>query len=169
MLGHLYPDDLVLCGKSEEDLRGMIGSFVKVCRRRGLKVKACKSKVIVLGREEGLKCEVCKDGIQLKHVLEFKYLGYVLDKSSTYKVECRRKVASGRRVAGDIRSLVNARGLQFEFARVLYKSFLKYSSETMIWKEKEKSRIRAIQMDNLRGLQGVRRIDKVPNAWIREW
>ena len=39
----------------------------------------------------------------------------------------------------------------------------------MLWKkEKEKSRIRAVRMDNLRGLLGIRRIDRVPNASIRE-
>ena len=44
----------------------------------------------------------------------------------------------------------------------------KYSIETMLWKEKKRSRIRAVQMDNLRGLLGIRRIDRVPNAQIRE-
>ena len=43
-----------------------------------------------------------------------------------------------------------------------------YGSETLIWKEKERSRIRAVQMDSLRGLLGIRRMDKVPNVWIRE-
>ena len=33
----LYADDLFLCGKSEEDLRAMVGRFSEVCRRRGLK------------------------------------------------------------------------------------------------------------------------------------
>ena len=39
--------------------------FVEVCRRRGLKVNASKSKVMVLGGEEGLEYEVCIDGICL--------------------------------------------------------------------------------------------------------
>ena len=38
----------------------------------------------------------------------------------------------------------------------------------MLWREKEKSRVRAVQMDNLRGLLDIRRMDRVPNAWIRE-
>ena len=38
----------------------------------------------------------------------------------------------------------------------------------MLWKEKEISRIRVVQMDNLRGLLGIRRMDRVPNARIRE-
>ena len=73
-----------------------------------------------------------------------------------------RKVESGRKVAGAIRSLVNARSLQRECARVLHESLLvpvlTYSSETMIWREKERSRIRAVHMDNLRGLPGIRQL-----------
>ena len=57
------------------------------------------------------------DGIRLVNVSEFKYLGCVLDESGTDGVECSRKVASGRRVAGAIRSLVNARDLHLECAK----------------------------------------------------
>ena len=35
----------------------------------GLKVNASKSKVMVLGGEEELECEVCIDWIHLEHVL----------------------------------------------------------------------------------------------------
>ena len=56
--------------------------------------------------EEGLECQVHVD-----HVSEFRYLVYALDESSTDGAECSRKVASGSRVAGAIRSLVNARDL----------------------------------------------------------
>ena len=64
--GFLYTDDLVLYGESEEDLRVMVRRFVEVCRRRGLKVNAGKSKVVVLNGEEEL--EVYIDGIRLEHV-----------------------------------------------------------------------------------------------------
>ena len=36
--GLLYADDLVLCGESEEELRTILGRFIEVCRRRGVKV-----------------------------------------------------------------------------------------------------------------------------------
>ena len=32
-------------------------------------------------------------------------------------------------------------------------------SETMLWKEEEKSRIRAVQMNNFKGLLGIRKMD----------
>ena len=87
----LYANDLVLCGELEEDLRTMVGHFVDVYRRRGLKVNAGKRKVMVLHGEEGLDSEVCVDGIRLEHVLEFKY-SCATDKSGTDEAECHRKV-----------------------------------------------------------------------------
>ena len=99
-------------------------------------------------------------------------MGCVLDESSTDEAVFSRKVASGSKVAGPIRSLVNARDLQPECARFLHEPLLvpvfMYGSETMLWKEKEGSRFRAVQMDNFRGLLGIRRMERVPNARIRE-
>ena len=103
----------------------MVGWFAKVCRRRGLKVNAGSS-----------KCEVHVVGIFLDHVSEFKYLRCVLDESDTDGAEYIRKVASGRRVVGPIGSLVNARNMQLECARVLHETLLvpvlMYGSETML-------------------------------------
>ena len=71
-----------------------------------------------------------------------------------------------------IRSIINARDLHLECPRILYEtllvSVLMYGSEIMLWKEKERFRVRAVQMDNLKGLLGIRRMDRVPNAWIRK-
>ena len=57
-------------------------------------------------------------------------------------------MASGRRVAGAIRSLINARDLQLECAKVLHEALfvpvLMYDSETMLWRENEKFRVRAV-------------------------
>ena len=43
-----------------------------------------------------------------------------------------------------------------------------YDSGTMIWKEKERSRITAVKMDSFRCLLGIRKKDKVWNVWIRK-
>ena len=58
----------------------------------------------------------------------------VLDESGTDEAECSRKVASGRKVAVAIRSLVNTRSLKLKCARVLHESLmvpvLTYSRKT---------------------------------------
>ena len=45
---------------------------------------------------------------------------------------------------------------------------LLYSSETMVWNKKYRSKVQCVQMDNLRGMLGVRRIDKMMNEHIRD-
>ena len=87
---------LVLCGESEEDLRAIVGRFIEVCRR-------------VLNNLVRWGC--LHKWTRLEHVSEFKYLGCVLNESGSDEEECSRKVAIGRRAAGAIRSLVNARNL----------------------------------------------------------
>ena len=95
-----------------------------------------------------------------------------MNESGTDEAECSRKMASGRRVVNVIRPLVNTRSLKLESARVLHESLLgpvfTYGSETIIWREKERSTFWVLQMDNLRGLLGISSMDKVSNAWIRQ-
>ena len=114
LTGLLNTDDLGLRGESVGNLRAIVGQFVEVCKRRGLKLNADKRKVMVLSGEEGLECEFCVDGIRLENVSEF-----LLDESCTDEAEYCRKMASGRRAAVAIKFLVNARDLQLECARVL--------------------------------------------------
>ena len=42
-----------------------------------------------------------------------------------------------------------------------------YGSETILWMEKERSRVRAVQMDNLRRLLGIRSMDRVSKKFVR--
>ena len=47
--------------------------------------------------------------VRVEHVSEFKHLECVFDEAGTNEAVCSRKVASGRRVASAIMSLVDAR------------------------------------------------------------
>src|SRR5678815_5674263 len=82
-------------------------------------------------------------------------------------IQCSRKVVNGRKVAGTINSLVNVKGLSLECARVLHEGMLLpvllYISETMVWNKKYRCKVQCVQMDNLRGMLGVKRINKVRN------
>ena len=64
------------------------------------------------------------DGALLEQVSELKYLGYVLDESSTDIVECCRKMMSGRQVPGAISSFFNARGLHLQCVEMLHEGLL---------------------------------------------
>ena len=69
-----------------------------MCRRRGLKVNAGKSKVMVMNGEERFEQGSHRWGL-FRTCLRIQILGFVLDESGTDGTECTRKVASGRRLA----------------------------------------------------------------------
>ena len=100
------------------------------------------------------------------------YLGSTLNGKGTDGSDCNKRVKKLRKIARAIRSLVNERNLSINCARVLNEKVLVptllYGSECMEWKCSERSRIQAVQMDNLRSLLGIRRTDKVTNERIRE-
>ena len=92
-----------------------------------------------------------------------------MGESGTDGAKCHKE-KSGKEVVVTLKSLVNDSSYQFKCERALHEAFLMfvllYGSETMKWREKERYRIRGVQMDNLIGLMGIRRIDRMPNAWI---
>ena len=81
-------------------------------------------------------------------------------------------MASERRVAGAIISLVNPRDLH----ETLLMPVVMHGSKKMIWKKKERSKIRAVQMDNLRGsvhlihkIQSQEQHNNIPNKHYTHW
>ena len=93
-----------------------------------------------------------------------------MDESGTDGAECIRKVMSGRmQVPSGPWLMLGIWSLSvLVFYEILLVSVLMYGSKTMLWRKKERSRVKAVQMDNLRGLLSIRRMDRVLNAQIRE-
>ena len=84
-----------------------------------------------------------------------------MDESGIDEVECSRKVASGR-----VAVLLILGVCSLSVLWSLAVTVLTYGSEIMIWKEKQSSRIKAVNIEILRNLLGIRRMDKIPNARV---
>ena len=86
--------------------------------------------------------------MQLEHESKFKYLRCVLDESDIDGAVYCRKVMNERKAVNAIRSLVNGMSLQLGSTRVLHEASLLfallYGHKTMVWREKERSTIRAL-------------------------
>ena len=91
---------------------------------------------------------------------------------SEFNISCRRWRVGGK-LQAPFRSMVNASGLQLLCARVLHEGLLVpvllYGSEATVRRENDRSRIRAVQIDNLRGMQGIKRMERIPNARIESY
>ena len=91
-------------------------------------------------------------------------------------LQMRQSVVGRWRVGGELQVLLGLwlmLGVCSLNARVFHGSLLvpvlSYGSETMIWRGNERSRIWAVEMDNLRSLMSIRGMDNVSNARIRQF
>ena len=64
-----------------------------------------------------------------------------MDESGTDGAKCSRKVVNGRRVAGPLLMIGICRLSMLVLRETVLVFFLTYGSKTMLWKEKERSRL----------------------------
>lgn len=134
---------------------------------KSLRLNGAKSVVIVLGGEDLTVCDTEIQGERMEQGHRSKCPGCVVKDWGTMGV-MNVIVMNGKRIALEIKALVNEKELSLECASALHKSLLISTrmdgSETMVWEESEKARIRAAQMDNLRAMFGARKSDGMRNA-----
>ena len=118
----------------------------------------------MFGGKEGSIYKGFVDVTRLEHASEFKYIGCDLDKSGSGSAKSCWKFAN----------MVSAKRLQLECAKVLHEALLLtvslYGSETMVKRDRERAKFRVLQIDNLRDVLGIRRMNRVPNLrvkWLR--
>ena len=182
----MFADDTVLMAGSESDLQKLVDEFCTACSRRGLKVNVGKSKVMVfergsrevvdfgrpyrLGRRGEGGCNILMNGERLEEVEEFKYLGSVMSKYGGMDEEIRERVVKGRQAMGTLNAIMKNRRVSMEVKKGLRDSIvlptLTYGSETWTWSETHQSKIRAVEMDYLRGACGVTRWERESNERI---
>ena len=70
----LFADDLVLLSSTESSLQRAFNSFADACNTAGMKISTAKTEVLHLSRNPD-QCVVQVNGVTLKHVEKFTYLG----------------------------------------------------------------------------------------------
>ena len=166
----LYADDAVLMAESECEISRLGRVFNEVCKRRLLKINAGKSKVMVVERNGHSVPEVTIDGTVLEVVDKFTYLGALLDKRGLGEAEVSSRVKKGRKVVGCVGELKRKYKMRGDALRSIHEGVLvptlTYGCETLVWNAEARSKVRAVEMSNLRNICGVRRIDKIRNQEV---
>lgn len=94
-----------------------------------------------------------------------------MNNKSREKVKYENKVMIGRRNGGATKALGNEKGMSLDFARTLHESLLiltlRQQNETMVQKERQRSRIKAMHMNSLWAMIRVRKSDRIKNERMR--
>lgn len=95
---------------------------------------------------------------------EFRYLGSSFRKDGSVKAEVKISVFQERKVGGSPRGLVNGKNINIVRARSLHAGALvpalTYGCESQVYVGQDRSKVTALEMDNLCSIVRIRMIDK---------
>ena len=138
-----------------------------------LKINVWKIKVLTIKQDQMRSCEKVRvSGEEMQELDKFNYLGVMISTDGGMREEVARRVLDGRKVWGTMAKLWNenmiSRKLKREYyERVVIPSVV-YGSETLSLSEQERRKIKVFEVMCLRNICGIRGVDRVRNAIIRE-
>ena len=119
------------------------------------------------------ECKVEVEGVTIEQARETVYLGVRLSENGGMESELERRIGMAATTVGALREPVfGNKELSKEAKLRVYNAFvvpsLVYGCEAWVLKERDKSRVQAMETKVLRGVAGVTRLDCVRNEEIRK-
>ena len=167
----MFADGTVLVGKSKEKLERLVKVFGDVYKRRKLTVNVNKSKVMKIGKNEVNEMNIELNARRMEEVTSYRYLGVDISSDSRMNEEVRHRIGEARKSAGALKDLWRKRHVLREAKVGMYEGIVEpsllYGCEAWAMNVHERKRVEAVEMNCLRSICGVRRIDRIPNAELR--
>ncbi len=89
-----YADDTVLIAETEKDLQHILNKVIKESESLGLALNAKKTYLMTVSKKQSLPpCTLTANGIEIKHLKKFNYLGSFLTSDVKSDCEIKRRIA----------------------------------------------------------------------------
>ena len=168
----LFADNLVLFADSESGLQRALDGFQAACKIAGMKISTSKTEILHLSRNPD-QCSLQVDGVSLKQVEKFKYLGVAFTSDGRQDEEIDNRIGKASAVMRALHySVVMKRELskkaKLSVFRSIFVPILTYGHESWVMTERIRSQVQASEMRFLRRIAGVTLLDKVRSSEIRE-
>ena len=155
-----YADDMVLITDSEEKLQRLVSCLHEQCRIKGLRINRSKTEVMgVTKRNESLVMNINIEGVALKQVTKFRYLGSLVTEDARCETEIKARIGMAKANFGKMRDLLtnlslNPR-LRERMVRCYIWSGLLYGCESWTISAVMRRRLEATEMWLLRRMMRV--------------
>ena len=168
----LFADNVVVLEESVEGLPSNLQVMSDVLSRWELKENWGKTKMMRVARKRE-ECEVKIEEQVIEQVNTMKYLGVLISSDGRMEKEVEARIGSATRVIGGMNEIVLrrkelGRNTKLKVLNAVMMPKLMYGCETWSLSKQQQSRVQAIQMNALRRIEGVCRLDRVRNVDIRE-
>ena len=167
-----FADDLVVFGKTQQELEHNLNLLNKELKKRGMKINSKKTKTMVLSRENK-QHTIRLDEDTLEQVEVYRYLGVMIKSNGSQKEEINQRIGKANKVYNQLgNAFINKRELTTKTKMSIFNSIycptLMYGSESWTLDSGDKSRLQAAEMKFLRRTAGKTKRDKVRNTSLRE-
>lgn len=168
----LYADDMVLVAHSEEDLQYNVEIYHNELRKVNMKINIGKTKTMVIAAEE-IRHSITIEGQEIEQVDTFKYLGAYISSNGNLEEEINERTAAVGRTFNAIKTTFLGKSeiptkVKTEVVKKVVFPALVYSSESWVLSNKQKSKLRSMEMRFLRKIEGKTRRDRIRNITYRE-
>ena len=167
----LFADDLVIVAENEEDIKRNAEVLNEVMAKWKMRINWQKTKVMVVQRGGGT-CHLVVDDVEVEAVQTTKYLGAMFNDEASCDDEIENRIGTATRMVGALRRQVIERkelskATKLRVINAMVVPTLLYGSETWTLQKRHRSKIQAMEMRYLRRIEGVSRLDRIPNEDIR--
>ena len=163
-----YADDTAIVADSEEQLQNVITLIADESRKFGLEINKRKTFCMTISkRNVSPKCKLEIDGIEIKHVDKFEYLGSLITSDAKSDQEIKRRIGIAKTASKCMSNVLTARNINSQTKLRLIKCYIwstmLYGCETWTISEAMKKQLEAAEMWFLRRMVKVSWIKKVTN------
>ena len=169
-----FADDTVLLGDSEGKLERLVQEFGRVCRRRKLLVNETKIKIMKIGKkreENGVYINL--NDRRMEEVETYRYHGVDMLIDGGMGEEVNHRMTEAKKAWGALKDLWKKRHISRDVGVGMNEGKIEpsvlYGCEVWSLKMHERKSIKAVEMNCLRNICVLRRIDRVPNVGIRRY
>jgi hypothetical protein len=167
----LFADDLAILSSSKSGLQAALDRFAEECELASMKVNTAKTETMVISRNHS-QCTATVNGVTLRQVENFRYLGFTFSSDGTLDAEIDRRIGAASAVMRQLyRGVISKRELSSKAKISVYKTIfyptLTYGHELWVMTERIRSRVEAAEMRFLRRAAGLTLWDRVLSSTIR--
>ena len=166
-----YADDTVLISETETGLQALLDGVVVESERRGLSLNAGKTYVVTVSkRPVPPDCMITANGIRIKQVNKFSYLGSQITSDGKSDNEIKRRIAISKEEFNKKRTVLTNSHIsmptKLRIMRCYIWSILLYGCETWTISGKMQKRLEATEMWYLRRMLKIPWVDRVTNEEV---
>ncbi len=167
----MFADDIALNGETNADVEERLEQWRKALEDRGMKVSRQKTEYLCMGDQDRER-NVEMQGVKLKRVQEFKYLGSTVQSDGAADKEVGKRIQAGWNAWRKITGILCDRRVPARLKGRLFKTMVRpamlYGMEAVAVTKAQERKMEVAEMRMLRFSLGKTRLDRVRNSTIRE-